>query len=205
VRLPVDDAPFHSSGEPHVPPRDLEISRWFSEEVSPHEMALRSYLRTHFPGLRDIDDLIHDIYARIMQARARGTIAETRPYLFSMARNAAIDLCRRNRLVSMEPIVETIHSPVVDDRPDPAETLCNDQELQLLGEAIRQLPERCRTVLTLRKLHGLSHRAIASRLEISENTVSAQITVGVFRVREYLLAHGVERDAASCAPRARAD
>lgn len=174
-----------------MPPPDLEITRWFAEEVHPHEPALRSYLRSHFPTLRDIDDLVQETYMRVVNARNAGRVAETRPYLFSTARNAAIDLCRRNRVVAFEPIVETNHPFVVEAGADAAETLNHDQELALLADAFRALPDRCRQVLTLRKLHGLSHRTIAEKLGISENTVSAQITLGVYRVREFFLARGV--------------
>ncbi len=181
--------------------QDLDIARWFATEVHPHERALRSYLRAHFPTLRDIDDLVQETYARLIQARSSGRVTEARPYLFSIARNAAIDLCRRNRIVSFEPIAKTDASFVdVSDEPA-ADALDHDQELALLAAAIATLPERCRQVLTLRELHGFSHRAIAEQLGIFENTVSAQITVGIFRVREYFRARGFDRGRSSPTPR----
>ena len=78
-------------------------------------------------------------------------------------------------------------------RPDAAEALSHEQELQLLDEAMRALPPRCREILTLRRLHGLSHRAIAERLGIAEGTVNAQLAIGLLRCRQYLCAHGVSR------------
>ncbi|MBL9209464.1 MAG: sigma-70 family RNA polymerase sigma factor [Opitutaceae bacterium] len=181
--------------------QDLDTARWFAAEVHPHEPALRSYLRSHFPTLRDIDDLVQETYARLIQARRSGRVADARPYLFSIARNAAIDLCRRNRVVAFEPIAK-MAEPFVDI-PDEAavDSLDRDQELALLSAAIATLPERCRRVLTLRKLHGFSHRAIAEQFGISENTVSAQITLGIFRVREYFRARGVARTGSMPAPR----
>lgn len=184
-----------------MPPPELEIARWFAEEVRPHEPALRSYLRSRFPALRDIDDLVQETYSRLMHARRLGRVAEARPYLFTVARHAAIDLHRRNRAFPLEPIADHEDRFVVENDADAADTLNHDQELALLAAAIEGLPARCREVLTLRKLHGLSHRAIAERLGISENTVSAQITLGVFRVREYFAACGLARAAST--PRGR--
>ena len=180
--------------------QDIEIARWFATEVHPHEPALRSYLRSHFPTLRDIDDLVQETYARLIHARHSGRVTEARPYLFSTARNAAIDLCRRNRVIAFEPIAKMSPPFVVDAEGEGAAALDHDQELTLLAAAIGTLPERCRQVLTLRKLQGLSHRAIAERLGISENTVSAQITLGVFRVREYFKARGVTRANSAAEP-----
>lgn len=176
-----------------MPPPDVDISRWFAEEVRPHEPALRSYLRSRFPTLRDIDDLVQESFSRLVQARRLGRVAEARPYLFSVARHAAIDWYRRNRALALEPIVDHDDRFVEESGADAAVSLDHDQELAALAAAIAELPARCRQVLTLRKLHGLSHRAIADRLGISENTVSAQITLGVFRIREYFALRGLAR------------
>jgi hypothetical protein len=37
-------------------PPDSETSRWFAQEVHPHEGALRSYLRTRFPTITGVDE-----------------------------------------------------------------------------------------------------------------------------------------------------
>jgi RNA polymerase sigma factor (sigma-70 family) len=175
-----------------MPPLDPEQARWFIEEVQPHEPALRAFLRRRFPALRDIDDLVQESYMRLIRARLVGSIAEPRAFLFSVARNAAFDLFRRKKLISIEDLAENRRLCVVDDRPDAAESAGHAQEIELLVEAIRALPERCRAVLTLRKIHGLSYRDVAIRLGISENTVNAQLAIGVIRCREYLKARGVK-------------
>ena len=87
--------------------------------------------------------------------------------------------------------------PVLEDRPGVAETVAHDQELSLLAEAIQALPPRCRHVLTLRKIYGLSHREIAARFGVSEHTVNAQIAIGVLRLRDWLRARGVTHGGAT--------
>jgi RNA polymerase sigma-70 factor (ECF subfamily) len=166
-------------------------SRWFAEEIQPHEPALRAWLRNRFPSLSDIDDLIQETYAKLFRARKAGKISETRPYLFATARNTASGICRHNRIIPFEPLAETDGLNVVEEKPRVDEAVSRDQELAMLAEAISVLPTRCRQVLTLRKLHGLSHREIARQLGISENTVNAHAALGVLRCREYLQARGV--------------
>jgi RNA polymerase sigma-70 factor (ECF subfamily) len=178
-----------------MPPQDPETARWFAEEVRPHESELRAYLRSKFSAHLDIDDLIQETYARLLQAREQTPLRSPKAYLFTAARNAALDFFRRRKIVAIDGLAELELLPVFEDRPGVAEAVCHDQELQMLAEAIQALPERCRRVLTLRKLHGLSHREIARQLGISENTVNAQVAVGVLRLRDYLRAHGVTREA----------
>ncbi|MBM6705415.1 sigma-70 family RNA polymerase sigma factor, partial [Sutterella massiliensis] len=63
-------------------------------------------------------------------------------YLFVTARNIALDLIRRREIVPMGSLEEGPVSLVEDERPNAAESLSRDQELELLREAIRALPER---------------------------------------------------------------
>lgn len=177
-------------------PQDEEQSRWFAEAVRPHEAELRAFLHRRFPALadQDVDDLVQETYLRLFRAQNLARFNEVRPYLFAMARNAAHDVFRRRQIATFESMGEMDRMSLVEDGPDAAEAVCQDQELALLADAIRSLPHRCRQALTLRKLHGLSHREIAAELGISENTVNAQIAAGVLRCRAYLLAHGVNRE-----------
>ncbi|MBL9190393.1 MAG: sigma-70 family RNA polymerase sigma factor [Opitutaceae bacterium] len=168
-------------------------SRWFAEEIRPHELELRAYLRGRFPMLHEVDDLVQETYARLLNARATGRATLTRGYMFVVARNLALDLIRRRRTVAIEFLGNVEELSVVEEGPDAAEVLSHEQELALLADAMRALPARCREILHLRRIEGLSHRAIAKRLGIAEGTVNAQLAIGVIRCRRYLCEHGVVR------------
>jgi RNA polymerase sigma-70 factor (ECF subfamily) len=178
------------SAQPCVTP-PIDEARWFRENVQPHESALRDYLRGRFPSLTDVDDIVQESYVRLFRSRQSGQVAEVRPYLFAIARNAACDFFRRNRNNSYNTVEEIERLAVVEDKANAAEIVSHDQELELLHEAIRALPERCQQVFVLRKLHALSHREIAEKLGIAENTVEGHISTGIFRCRQYLAARGV--------------
>ena len=176
-----------------MPPIDAEASRWFADEIQPHERNLRAYLRAKFSAHPDIEDLIQETYARLLQAREQSVSRIGKAYLFATARNMAIDFFRRRKIAVIDSMAEMDLLPVFDTRLDVAESACRSQELTMLAAAIQSLPDRCRQVLTLRKLHGLSHHEIALALGISENTVNAQVAVGVVRLREYLQERGIMR------------
>lgn len=169
-----------------------EHARWFAEEVRPHESMLRAWLHARFPKLTDVDDLVQESYMRLFRARAHGKVGNPKSYLFATARNAAIDSFRRQRAILVEDI-ESIGVPsVLEETPGVAEILSRDQDLALLAEAVQSLPERCRHVIILQKLHGLSYREIAARLGISERTVNVQIAKGVLRIRDFMRARREE-------------
>lgn len=168
-----------------------EDARWFAEEVQPHEPSLRSYLRNVFPSLPDIDDLVQESYARLIRARKAGHVSYAKAFLFTTARNAALDFFRRRKVVSIDGVADLAALSVVEDRPDAADAVNRQQELALLAEAVGALPSRCRQVLTLRLLYGMPHREIATELRISEHTVKAQLAKGMRRCADYFEQRGV--------------
>lgn len=171
-----------------MPAPDPEHSRWFAAEVQPHERQLRSWLRGLYPSLRDIDDLIQETYARVLRMYARDTsrIYRVKSLVFTTARNLALDQLRRRQMAKTDGWPQADDgAAVVDDVPGVEELVNREQELQLLTDAIQTLPARCRQVLTLRKIYGLSQREIATQLGIAEHTVEAHVRVGVQRCTEY--------------------
>jgi DNA-directed RNA polymerase specialized sigma24 family protein len=53
------------------------------------------------------------------------------------------------------------------------------QELRHLSYAFDQLPAKCRAVVWMRKVQGLSQRDVAQRLNIAETTVEKHVARGV--------------------------
>jgi RNA polymerase sigma factor (sigma-70 family) len=176
---------------PAIPAADPTHTQWFIEEVQPHESALRAYLRVRFPSLTDCDDLVQESFARILRVRRGGTVRSPKALLFTTARNAALDLLRRERVVPMTSLANIEQLSVLDSSTGTVEIINRDQELQLLDEAVQSLPARCRQILILKKIDGLSYAEIGERLGIKPNTISAQLTLGVLRCRYFLAARGI--------------
>ncbi|MFO1446734.1 MAG: RNA polymerase sigma factor [Opitutaceae bacterium] len=176
-----------------MPPLNTEETRWFAAEVQPHERSLRSYLSRTLPSFADVDDAVQDCFSRLLRAKHRGQVRSIRPLLFAIARNAVHDFFHLRARSEAIPITETVPLPVLDDGPDVFETVCRQQELGLLAEAIHALPSRCREVILLRKIKGYSQREIAAMLGISENTVEVLAVKGTRRCIEYFRARGLGR------------
>lgn len=173
-----------------MPP--TEQARWFHETVQPHEPALRAYLVKRFPSLRDHDDVIQEAYLRMLRMpdQLRGDRAKA--YLFAVARNAAIDFFRRRRTTLCDEGTDLEALPAAADTPDAATLLDESHQQQTLFEAVSALPPRCREVMMLRYVEGMSARDIAARLGMAVPTVKIHLVKGVrdcvrFFAREGLL------------------
>jgi len=69
--------------------------------------------------------------------------------------------------------------------------VARSQELEMLTQAIQSLPTRCRQILTLRKIYGLSQKEVAAELGISEHTVEAQGTIALRKLGEFFASRGI--------------
>jgi len=168
-----------------------EEARWFSENVQPHEEALRAYLRARFSAHTDPEDVVQEAYARLFQARAAGRIRCAKAFLFTTARNIALDFFRRRRVVTIERLTDFTGSSVLEERPTTPDVINQKQELEILADAVNALPDRCREVITLRYSERLSYKEIAARLDISPETVKVHLAKGMRRCADFFAARGL--------------
>ena len=159
--------------------------RWINDQVLPHEPMLRAWLRSRFPRGVELDDLVQEAFARVLRARATGAAMRSpKAFLFATARNLALDGLRHRQVSGEDTLVPFESLDVLDESLGIPETIDRNEKLERLTIAIQSLPARCREVMTLRKVYGLSQKDIAARLGISECTVSAQLTIGVRKCTE---------------------
>lgn len=177
--------------ELRVPPPTTQSQRWFTVHVLSHDPVLRAWLTARFPGLADLDDVVQESYRRVWLAAEKRTIDEPRAFLFTTARHLAIDRLRRAQSAPFAPLEESAAAFVAEEGPDAAECTARNQELELLTEALQSLPARCRRVLTLRKIYGLSQKQISAELGISENTVESHLSSGMARLAAFFARIGL--------------
>jgi RNA polymerase sigma factor (sigma-70 family) len=171
----------------HLPPADPEISQWFTEHVQPHEAMLRAWLARGFGSRLAIDDVVQEAFLRVLSARQKGELQSPKAFLFATARNLALDQLRRHAVSRTDSLVEADFSNVLDEHASIPENVARNQELALLTEAVQSLPDRCRQIMTLRLVYGLTQRGIGEKLGVSDRTVAAQLAIGTRKCTEFLL------------------
>ena len=150
---------------------------------------LHHFLRRFLHRPQDIEDVVQETYLKAYAAEQETEITHPKAYLFSIAKNIALgELLKKSSQITS--YIEECKS----DLPIPT-TVALEAELeakQSLGiycEAIATLPEKCRRVFLLRRVHGLKQREIAESLGISVRMVEKHLRVGTLKCREYVVNH----------------
>ncbi|MFZ6846325.1 RNA polymerase sigma factor [Undibacterium sp. RuTC16W] len=151
-------------------------------------------LRRHWRYSDEHHDIRQDIYVRVYEsARCNGLPESTTAFVFTCARNLLVDRVRRAQAVSFESFADLADLPEqLESDFSPEQFASARQELRLLQLALNDLSPRCREIVVLRKIEGLSQKDIATQLGIAIGTVEKQITIGVRALAETLYAQGVE-------------
>jgi RNA polymerase sigma factor (sigma-70 family) len=155
------------------------LDQWFAAEILPLEGVLVRYLMRVWPNSADVPDLRQDIYIRVYES-ARGNFPTSpKAYLFATARNLMADRVRRSRVVYIDTTQELEVLNVLVDEISPERRFGARQELQSLARAFDSLSDKCRNVVWLRRVEGLSQQETAKRLGMREGAVESQLVRGV--------------------------
>lgn len=156
-----------------------EVNAWFGREVLPLEAALMEFLQHNWRNQSDVYDFRQEVYVRVYEAALRRIPDRPKQFVFAIARNFLIDQVRRAHIVPIETATDLEALEIAVDLPGPDRVLMARDELRRLQAALDRLPPRCREVVILGRIEGLSGRQIAARMGIAEGTVSEYLSNGI--------------------------
>jgi RNA polymerase sigma-70 factor (ECF subfamily) len=129
------------------------------------------------------EDVVQEAWLRFGAAAEGRRLDEPIGFLFRVVRNLAVD--GRRKLTREAGTVEA-DGGIADsalDYPSPEAEAAAREELQLLREAMAELPERTRIALEMRRFGGLKLREIAERLGVSITVVHEIVAEGIAHCR----------------------
>ena len=168
----------------------LRVMEWVVREVLVHEPALRSWLRK-VADPNDVEDIVQESYCRLSNLEDVSHIKNGRAYLFTTAKMIVLGNIRRSRIVKIQTVADIESYQVNCTAPSPEDVAVDRSHLGFVSEAIENLPERCRQVIKMRKIEGISQREVAQRLGVPEHTVENDVAKGL-RLIQRAIAEGEE-------------
>jgi RNA polymerase sigma-70 factor (ECF subfamily) len=158
---------------------DPGIVAWVSANVIPFEAELRAKLRRRCESASEVDDLIQDVYYRILKMESVEHVREAKAFLMQTAKNILIDRARRHAVVYIDSVANLDELDVADSAPSPERVALARAELKWVLGLVSNLPDRCKQVFRARKIYGMSQDETAASLGITENVVEKEMMRGL--------------------------
>ncbi|ODP39011.1 RNA polymerase sigma factor [Sphingomonas turrisvirgatae] len=136
----------------------------------------RYFTRRGIPA-SDAQDLVQEVFARLLNKDDLDDVANADGYLFAAAANMARDYFRHRNVRMANPAAGFASEVQRTEDFDPERLVAGRQELDMLLAALNEMPERMRNIFILARLENLPRNEIAERLGVSKRTVEAQITL----------------------------
>jgi RNA polymerase sigma factor (sigma-70 family) len=150
-----------------------DVHRYFTRRLGDRELAAEH---------------TQDTFLRFAKMGYRGDRADARPLLFGIARNLFLDHLRRRRRQEKLGFDDAnrIDAAMLEGLPsrdgDPLLTINARDELEQVLSAVDNLPDKCRRVFIMHRLHGRSHKEIAQELGITLSMVEKHIMEATARL-----------------------
>lgn len=159
-----------------------------------HKSVLASYLAQKLVQPEDIEDLLQETFEVALKSSRKRELRSPKGYLFIVARNLLSKrFAKQSRLMEQQIEYSEISNYALQGN-SPENNLYYRIKLEILWEAMNSLPPQCKRVFLLRKVHGMSHKKIASTLKISTSTVERHITIALTRLNAIMLEKGYSHE-----------
>tara|TARA_R110001583_G_scaffold148296_1_gene300224 strand:- start:5705 stop:6364 length:660 start_codon:yes stop_codon:yes gene_type:complete len=141
--------------------------------------SLKYFISGYVINSQDVDDVCQETFLRTYKSSLEHDIKTPKSFMFKVAKNLIFSDFRRAS-TQLNEYVEDID--LVDNQLElddlESNTLAHEK-LGVMCEAIAGLPNKCRQVVVMRKVYGMTTKDIAKRMNISPITVSNYITKGM--------------------------
>jgi RNA polymerase sigma-70 factor (ECF subfamily) len=152
---------------------------WVITNFLPFEAELRMLLRRVCTNSQEIDDVVQDVYSRVLDTAGLNHVREPRAFIVQTAKNIVIDRVRRDAVVRIDAMANLEELDVPDEAATPERIAMARAELKWVFGLISNLPIRCRKVFRARRVYGLSQRETAESVGISEELVEYETRRGL--------------------------
>jgi RNA polymerase sigma factor (sigma-70 family) len=153
-----------------------------------HGQRLRRFLASRL-GHRaaDVQDLVQEIFLRLLRIDHHETIRSSEAYLFTIAFHVLQQhVLRRSAIPEAVEITTLIDEMESAPQSDPARTAETQQQIEELQGALQQLSPKAQAVLLLHRRDGYSLEEIAAQLGVSRAMAAKYLSKALLHCRQRL-------------------
>ena len=138
-----------------------DARRALAREAGPLRRSLSAFFRRRVREQAEVEDLVQDVFSRILARDSTRPIADLTGYIFQIASSVLTDRARRRRARRAEDHIAFDPDSHAETEFDPERLLGGRQDLDTVIAALLSLPEQTRNIFILHRLEGRKQREIA--------------------------------------------
>ena len=167
------------------PERKQLVEQLFAQ----HGRALRLFFRGRLVPQEKIDDLVQELFTRLMAAQGleekmSAATGSNRSYLLTMASGLDVDQQRKWHLQeAYDKAQREVEAEKTDERT-PERIVAAQLELEALKTVLMRMPLNWRVALVLQRLRNMSYEDIALHMGVTRRQVERYLRRAVQRIRE---------------------
>jgi RNA polymerase sigma-70 factor (family 1) len=129
------------------------------------------------------EEIVEDVFVRIWQQRSDlPAVRNIRVYLYTATKNTSLNYLSKKARESIAEPFDHIHIELGGSAITPEQILITAEMYQKVQKAVEALPPRCKMIFKLVREDGLRYKEIAEILNISVNTIDAQMAIAVKKI-----------------------
>ena len=157
--------------------------------IAAYRTGLTYYLIGFVHSREIAEELVEETFFRLCYKKpSYRRVAGFKTWLYTVARNLALDWLRHQRRCACEPLAD--HEDLAATQPGPEATLLADERRRQVWRAMDQLLPRYRQVLYLSYFEGFSHDEMATILKVSRHNVASLLYRAKGALKQELLKEG---------------
>jgi RNA polymerase sigma-70 factor (family 1) len=131
------------------------------------------------------EEVVEDVFIRLWNQRTEVTgINNLKIYLYTATKNTALNYLSKKARESMVEPFDSIDIALQETGISPEQIMISAETYQKIRQAVESLPPRCKMIFKLIREDGLRYKEVAEILNISINTIDAQMAIAVQRIAD---------------------
>jgi RNA polymerase sigma-70 factor (ECF subfamily) len=129
------------------------------------------------------EEIVEDVFVKLWYNREHiNTIDNLSVYLYVAVKNQSLNTLSRKAKELVTASYDQLDITLTHSMANPHDQLVSAEMMQRMYDVVEALPARCKMIFKLIREDGLSYKEVSSILNISVNTIDAQMAIAVKRI-----------------------
>ncbi|MBR9871441.1 MAG: RNA polymerase sigma factor [Gammaproteobacteria bacterium] len=172
----------HLTEEPITFADPIDLGRLYVEIRA----SLLRYTARYFRRSQEAEDVVQEVFVKVIAAQRKREISSPKAYLFQTARNISLKQLNKPSYKLTDVMGDILPESDLLTSRELEEEFESSENFELFCRAVRDLPVKCRRAFVLCRIYGYSHKEVAAHMDISLKAVEGHLARALRRCMSFM-------------------